>query len=689
MLSCIWKIFQTLNSSGITKTAAVTAQVFELNTEKYEWYVKHRSYKHIYDECQVEKVNGTIEYIFQLSEFEPSEVDLVVRHGSIHRTNSDPSTGMNSEDDQSDGQPESINNEGSHGSEVTNAFDTTDGSDTLNQSENSNNAELPPAPLTCFPTPLAPGQSGGTWTSGLKGDFCDEHLNSSVETPTSTSTLDRSLSMTDSSNDSPLSSEGISFIHMEAEAETEQIIDEYRSATQLSQASSNQGEISPFSASYEASDNAPSSWLWELINDDQFDQLISDDNGRNFIRNFAGGNEEHLDALIQEMEIQLENQGHPDEIFAPFEAIHNPGLSPVLSPEFRPGEGLGSQTSEDTHIVPDNNLDNASLLSNETRSTAENVTVGIDNHRILSQGESSISSRERDFRNFGDRFGSEHVHEYGMYPDAYLGYSSSQDLSPSYYDPPASPRDVSEASYPDTDEEALDEVRVILRHNMSQITQTHPIIDLEQGVVPNQQEDEIEGYVNRIREIRSRRPNSSLRAHGCSSERTPGIRIRYEPGRDLRDPIRTSWPENEIDESELAANLEFLETELLQENLTYNLTLFHTRSEIESDRVIQEFQEDWEAGGRLEDNPDLLIPEIDASQIVAAGIWENFLIEQEFLLNPEGFPTDIGNSYGNFIDIEDDLGIEVDRIHALAASEETDLVKDFELSQMVYNKKPP
>ena len=72
-------------------------------------------------------------------------------------------------------------------------------------------------------------------------------------------------------------------------------------------------------SSDEVGDNA-SSWLWELINDDQFDQLISDDNGRNFIRNFAGGNEEHLDAFIQEMEIQLENQGQPDEIFAPCES---------------------------------------------------------------------------------------------------------------------------------------------------------------------------------------------------------------------------------------------------------------------------------------------------------------------------------------------------------------------------------
>ena len=370
-------------------------------------------------------------------------------------------------------------------------------------------------------------------------------------------------------------------------------------------------------------------------------------------------------------------------------ANHHSDLSPDYSPEFRPGEGVGSQTSEDPHIVPDSNLGNVSLFSNDTQSTAENMAVGTNNHRILSQGESSISSRERDFRNFGDRFGSEHVHEYGMYPDAYLGYSSSQDLSPSYYDPPSSPGDASEASYPDTDEEALDDVRTILRHNMSQITQIHPSIDLEQGVVPDQQGDEIEGYVNRIREIRSRRPDRSLRAHSSSPDRIPRIQIRYEPSQDPSNLVRTSWPEKEVDESELAANLEFLETELLQEDLTYNLTLLHTRSEIENDRVIQEFQEDWEAGGRLEDNPDLLIPEIDANQIIAAGIWENFLTEQEYLLNPEGFPTDIGNSHGNFIDTEDDLGIEADRIHALAASEEIDLVEDFELSQMVYNRKPP
>ena len=159
--------------------------------------------------------------------------------------------------------------------------------------------------------------------------------------------------------------------------------------------------------------------------------------------------------------------------------------------------------------------------------------------------------------------------------------------------------------------------------------------------------------------------------------------------RQFRNLVRSLQPEDEVDESELAANLGYLEAERLQNHLVENLSLIHTRHDLRIESAIQEFENACEAGGCWDDNPDLLIPEIDANQVIAAGIWETYQAEQEYLLNPEGFPTDEGNYFGTFISIEDDLGIDTDLIHAVAAMEELNLIHDFELSQSYPARQPP
>ena len=132
-----------------------------------------------------------------------------------------------------------------------------------------------------------------------------------------------------------------------------------------------------------------------------------------------------------------------------------------------------------------------------------------------------------------------------------------------------------------------------------------------------------------------------------------------------------------------------METEEFQEGLIYNLSLIHTRAEICETSIVQEYEEYEEAGGSIEANPDLLSPELDADAIEAAHVWEEYLIEQESLSNPENFPVHLSNHFGNFISLEEDYGIEVDVLHTVANNQLLSHITEFELSQAVAPKKPP
>ena len=581
---------------------------------------------------------GIAGQMVQPSKFDVPAVALEVRFGFLQgsaspRSNADAS-----------GAPQAANTNQNINASV-NTIDSGLGnsSDTLNQS-----VVHPDQTLGHVSSPAAAHNPGLNSLSTISY--------STNASPVSVSSPDQSLV-----SESSLSGDEIGQLHYEAERLENSIINEFldpHPSSPVSLTHDQTGQFDPPETDYQEG-----SWLWDMVNDAQFDQLMSDYEGHSFLRENMGGREEDLNNFIQELELQLDNQGNPDDIFDPAVSASSDNQGSVVTYSPLASSNLDSRQSQnsDVPLVPGSEPD-----YQLTQSSISTV--------------SSISSRERDFRNFGDRFDAEHIHEFGVYPDAYIDYSfstASQVSSPEVQSP-------LDESFPSpTLRGEVEEARLVIQHNMAQL---HRCQDTEtEQIVPDHTESAAMDYVDNL--------DTMLRAEPPLQTSDRSLTFQEESEEDIFLQRPHSWetnPENEVDRMAIALNLEYLDYELFTEDSVLSLDVLHTRADIANDRLIQEHEHEVEAGGQISDNPDLLVSDIDANAIIADGIWETYLLEQEYRTNPEGFPVLIGNQYGNYISIEEDFGVDIDEIHSTAQAQDLAFIRSYELSHdWIHPFQPP
>ena len=576
---------------------------------------------------------GAVGQMVQLSKIDLPETILEVRFGSLQ--GHAPPDSVTS--DANVPQAASIN-QNTISSVNTTDSGFADNSDTLNQS-----AEQPGQTQASVSSPAITRNSSSNHSLGLSyltdGSASEMYLGQSLV------------------SESPLSGDEIGQIHYEAERSENSIINEYMDPHPSSPMSfiHDQPELSGENGSV----YQENSWLWDMVNDAQFDQLMSDYEGIEFLRENMGGREEDLNNFIQELEIQLDNQGNPDDIFDSAGSISFDSQELAVtysSAASSPPEPSHSQGSDIT-LVPGSEPDQYPPQS--------------------SPSTSSISSRERDFRNFGDRFDAENIHEYGVYPDAYIDHSFSTGSHPSSPENQPSQDDNPLAETPE-----IAEARFITQHNLAQFCQ-YQDMDMEQ-IVPNSTVMGASDYGESF--------NIMLRTAPPVQANTLSTMPWKEEAHESFLQRPHTWetnPENEEDREAIALNLEYLEYDLSIGDSILSLDVLHTRAELVNSEIIQEFVHEREAGGQTRDNPDLVIPDIDANAVIADGIWETYLLEQEYRTNPEGFPVQLSNQYGNFISIEEDYGIDIDEVHFIAQSQELTFIRNYELSQRWINPFQP
>ena len=581
---------------------------------------------------------GIAGQMVQPSKFDVPDIALEVRFGFLQGSDSPRSSADVS------GAPQAANTNQNTNTSV-NTIDSGFGnsSDTLNQS-----VVHPDQTLEHVPSPAT--------TQHPRLNSLSTISHSTNTNPASVPSPDQSLV-----SESSLSGDEIGQLHYEAERLENSIINEFldpHPSSPVSLIHDQSGQFDTPEADYQEG-----SWLWDMVNDAQFDQLMSDYEGHSFLRENMGGREEDLNNFIQELELQLDNQGNPDDIFDPEISVssHSQGsvvaYSPLASSDL---ESRQSQSS-DVPLVPGSELD-----YQPTQSSTSTV--------------SSISSRERDFRNFGDRFDAEHIHEFGVYPDAYIDYSFST-VSQASSPEDQSPLDESFSS--PTPGGEVEEARLVVQHNLAQL---HRYQDTEtEQIVPDHVESVATDYADNL--------NTMLRAEPPLQAIDRSLTLQEEAEEDIFLQRPHNWetnPESKVDPTAIALNLEYLDHELSIEDNVLSLDVLHTRADIANDRLIQEYEHEIEAGGQTSDNPDLLVSDIDANAIIADGVWETYLLEQEYRTNPEGFPVLIGNQYGNFISIEEDYGVDIDEIHSIAQAQDLSFIRSYELSHdWIHPFQPP